>query len=183
MTVLAPRPQAGGALPLPAREPIESLPVLMLAPHSSCNCKCVMCDIWKDRQGLDLSVERLKGLMPELERLRVRRVCLTGGEPLMHANLRQFCDVLRDAGIGITLLSTGLLLERHASWLGESIDDVVVSLDGPPEIHDAIRRVRRAFELLARGVAAVRTALLTPHGPRAAASFSTSCDSAVNRSR
>jgi len=37
-------------------------------------------------------------------------------------------------------------------------DDVVVSLDGPREVHDLIRNVPRAFDRLAAGVAAVRAA-------------------------
>jgi MoaA/NifB/PqqE/SkfB family radical SAM enzyme len=38
------------------------------------------------------------------------------------------------------------------------VDDVVVSLDGPPDVHDRIRNVPRAFARLAEGVAAVRAA-------------------------
>ena len=26
---------------------LESLPILALSVHSACNCRCVMCDIWK----------------------------------------------------------------------------------------------------------------------------------------
>jgi len=39
-----------------------------------------------------------------------------------------------------------------ATWF----DDVIVSLDGPPEVHDKIRRVDQAFPLLEAGVQAVR---------------------------
>jgi MoaA/NifB/PqqE/SkfB family radical SAM enzyme len=35
-------------------------------------------------------------------------------------------------------------------------DDIIVSLDGPPEIHDAIRRVSGAYNLIRKGVVAVR---------------------------
>jgi MoaA/NifB/PqqE/SkfB family radical SAM enzyme len=52
-------------------------------------------------------------------------------------------------------LSTGLLIERYADQIIHCLDEVIVSLDGPPEIHDAIRRVPRAFDLLAAGVAAL----------------------------
>ena len=31
---------------------IHTLPVVALMPHSRCNCRCVMCDIWKaNRNG------------------------------------------------------------------------------------------------------------------------------------
>src|SRR5580658_8413997 len=29
---------------------IRELPVLVILPHSRCNCRCVMCDIWQIRQ-------------------------------------------------------------------------------------------------------------------------------------
>ncbi|HMU73003.1 MAG TPA: hypothetical protein PKD93_09685, partial [Ferruginibacter sp.] len=31
---------------------ISSLPIAILMPHSACNCRCVMCDIWKGNQDL-----------------------------------------------------------------------------------------------------------------------------------
>ncbi|HEV8147568.1 MAG TPA: SPASM domain-containing protein, partial [Bryobacteraceae bacterium] len=59
---------------------------------------------------------------------------------------------LRDNGIRTTLLSTGLLLKRCANRVVESIDDVIVSLDGPSGAHDVIRRVPGAFRMLREGV-------------------------------
>jgi MoaA/NifB/PqqE/SkfB family radical SAM enzyme len=73
----------------------------------------------------------------------------------MHSDLFRLCQFLRERKIRTTLLSTGLLIERHVNRIEEWIDDVIVSLDGPPEIHDAIRRVPGAFHLLARGLAAL----------------------------
>ncbi len=40
----------------------------------------------------------------------------------------------------------------------EYCDDIVVSLDGPADVHDRIRNVPRGFERLARGAAAVNSA-------------------------
>src|SRR5579872_2796720 len=36
---------------------IFSLPVLVLMPHSGCNCRCVMCDIWKANSDRRLLTE------------------------------------------------------------------------------------------------------------------------------
>jgi MoaA/NifB/PqqE/SkfB family radical SAM enzyme len=85
-------------------------------------------------------------------------VVLSGGEALMHSRLWELCAALRSAGIGITILSTGILLRRHAENVVRYCDDVVISLDGPREIHDAIRRIPGAFTKLVDGVAAVRAA-------------------------
>lgn len=140
---------------LPAREPIESLPVLILFPHERCNCRCLMCDIWKTKGRNELSPEEVRTWSAEWPGLGVRRVVLSGGEPLLHEQFASLCEALREAGVGTTLLSTGLLLERRAADVARLVDDVIVSLDGPRQVHDSIRRVPGAFDRLARGVEAL----------------------------
>lgn len=134
---------------------ITSLPVLILYPHSRCNCRCVMCDIWKESTSSEMAVADLERHLEDMERLAVRWVVLSGGEPLMHSEIFRVCSLLRNRGIRTTLLSSGLLLERNAERITRNVDDVIVSLDGPQEIHDRIRRVSRAFALLERGVQAI----------------------------
>jgi MoaA/NifB/PqqE/SkfB family radical SAM enzyme len=136
-------------------ERLERLPILVLEPHSRCNCRCVMCDIWKLTDVQEISAAELERHMADIERLRVEWVVFTGGEPLMHSDLFRLATLLRARGIRTTILSTGLLLERHAARIVESTDEVIVSLDGPAEVHDAIRRVPGAFERLAEGVRAI----------------------------
>jgi MoaA/NifB/PqqE/SkfB family radical SAM enzyme len=144
--------------PLPREDPITRLPILILFPHSRCNCRCLMCDIWRATTSAELAADEVAGWLAEWRGLGVRRVLLSGGEALMHSHLWDLCDHLRAAGIGITILSTGLLLRRHAAELARRCDDVVVSLDGPREIHNQVRNLPRAYEKLAEGVAAVRAA-------------------------
>jgi len=134
---------------------LDSLPVLILYPHSRCNCRCVMCDIWKTDSTLEISAAELERHAEDIARLRVEWVVFSGGEPLMHSDLFRLCRFLRSRNIRTTLLSTGLLVERHRDQIVDFLDDVIVSLDGPPEAHDAIRRVPGAFNLLAAGVAAL----------------------------
>jgi MoaA/NifB/PqqE/SkfB family radical SAM enzyme len=136
---------------------IHALPVVVLMPHSRCNCRCVMCDIWKaNRNGHTLSRDDLAAHLDDFRKLRVRRVVLSGGEALLHPNLFALCEWLKDLDVKITLLSTGLLLARYAAEIVQGCDDVIVSLDGSRAVHDAIRRVPRAFDRLAEGVAALK---------------------------
>ena len=114
-----------------------------------------MCDIWKDSTESEISERELERHLSDFERLSVQWVVLSGGEPLMHSDLFRLCTLLKKRDTRITLLTTGLLLERNAARIVDSIDDIIVSLDGPPEIHDRIRRVKGAFALLERGVAAI----------------------------
>jgi len=74
----------------------------------------------------------------------------------MNPELPELCAMLRAEKIRLTLLTTGLLLGKKADQVAASFDDVIVSLDGPPPVHDAIRRVAGAFSLLRTGVEALR---------------------------
>jgi MoaA/NifB/PqqE/SkfB family radical SAM enzyme len=135
---------------------LHSLPILALSVHSACNCRCVMCDIWKaNADKRELSLCDLDRHVADIRRLHVQRVMLTGGEPLLHSNLWALCDRLQEQGIGVTLVTTGLLLAPHAAAIARSVDDVVVSIDGPKDVHDAIRRVRGGYDRIARGLAAL----------------------------
>jgi MoaA/NifB/PqqE/SkfB family radical SAM enzyme len=121
-----------------------------------------MCDIWKVKTPDALSVHDVERLLVDLRALGTRRIVLSGGEPLMHPDLFGLCAPLRGAGIGLTLLSSGLLLEPFAARIAATFDDVVVSLDGPAQVHDRIRGVPGAFARLSRGVAALREAAPSP---------------------
>jgi MoaA/NifB/PqqE/SkfB family radical SAM enzyme len=161
VTILDPRPaqvRPEQHSPLPRLDPVTQLPILILFPHSRCNCRCVMCDIWRDTTKTEITAASVASWTDEWRALGVQRVVLSGGEALMHSQLWELCDHLRAAGIGITILSTGLLLRRHAAELVRRCDDVVVSIDGPQPIHDSIRNVPRAFERMADGIAAVKDA-------------------------
>lgn len=145
---------------------IESLPILALSVHSACNCRCVMCDIWKaNSEKREISSDDLSRHVDAIRSLRVQRVMLTGGEPLLHRNLWALCALLQTLKIRITLVTTGLLIDRHAPEIASCIDTVVISLDGPPEVHDAIRRVRGGVDRIAAGVMALHAELPTrpPH--------------------
>lgn len=135
---------------------VSSLPILILYPHSRCNCRCVMCDIWKITAAEEISAAALEAHLADIRALQVEWVVFSGGEPLMHSDLFRLTSLLKGCGIRTTILTTGLLLAENAARIVEGVDDVIVSLDGPPAVHDRIRRVAGAFARLEEGVRAVR---------------------------
>jgi Fe-coproporphyrin III synthase len=142
---------------------LESLPILALSVHSACNCRCVMCDIWKaNSEKREISEEDLDRHLDAIRKLRVQRVMLTGGEPLLHRNLWALCARLQALRIRVTLVTTGLLVEQHASAIAAAVDTVVISLDGDRDWHDRIRRVKGGFDRIARGVMALRAEYPAP---------------------
>jgi Fe-coproporphyrin III synthase len=139
--------------PLPLE--LTTMPILILNVHSHCNCRCIMCDIWKREIHEQVRVADLDRHRASLRNLGVRQVVLSGGEPLLHSDLGALCEFFRQENIRLTLLTTGLLLFKRAHDVSTLFDDIIVSIDGPREIHDAIRRVHGAFDLIAKGVAAI----------------------------
>jgi MoaA/NifB/PqqE/SkfB family radical SAM enzyme len=132
---------------------ITALPIAILMPHSSCNCRCLMCDIWKGNNNLkQLTKEDIGPLLSSFRKLGTRQIVMSGGEALLHKGFFELCELLKKENLNITLLSTGLLLQKHASRLLELVDDIIVSLDGTEKIHDSIRNINGAFKLLQEGV-------------------------------
>lgn len=136
---------------------ITNLPIVILMPHSSCNCRCVMCDIWKGNQNLkQLEEADLLGLLDTLKNFQTKQVVMSGGEALLNPNFFRLCEMLKQQGIKISLLSTGLTIKKHADQLVTWVDDIIVSLDGPGKLHDVIRNIPGAFDKLKVGIEAIR---------------------------
>jgi Fe-coproporphyrin III synthase len=131
---------------------IHALPVVVIFPHNQCNCRCVMCDIWRIREAREITPADLEQQLQSFRDLGVSWVVFSGGEPQLNKEWSCLARMLRLAGIRVTLLTAGLLLQSQAQAVVDSVDDVIVSLDGPPSVHDRIRRVPGAFEQLSEGV-------------------------------
>ncbi len=82
---------------------LERLPILVLEPPNRCNCRCIMCDIWKLTDACEISAAELERHLADIERLGVEWVVFTGGEPLMHSDLFRLSALLRARGIRTTV--------------------------------------------------------------------------------
>ncbi|HUS00373.1 MAG TPA: radical SAM protein [Chitinophagaceae bacterium] len=137
---------------------ISALPVVILMPHSACNCRCVMCDIWKGNRNLkQLTGTDITGLLSSLRKFGTRQVVMSGGEALLNPNFFSFCKILQDQNIKVTLLSTGLTLKKNAEDLVSLVNDIIVSLDGNEALHDTIRNIPGAYSKMKEGIAAIRS--------------------------
>src|ERR1700759_3304524 len=127
-------------------------------PHSACNCRCAMCDIWKDNKNLKQLTEKdVTGLLSSLKKFGTQEVLMSGGEALLNANFFRLCQLLKQNGIKVTLLSTGLTVKKHAHQILEFVDNLIVSLDGDEALHDAIRNIPNAFAKLKEGVEYIKS--------------------------
>lgn len=136
---------------------IKALPIVILMPHSACNCRCVMCDIWKGNRNLkQLNEQDIQGLLSSLKKFGTQQVLMSGGEALLNPHFFRFCEILNKEKIKVSLLSTGLTLKKNASMLVAYVNDIIVSLDGDEETHDRIRNIPGAFQKMKEGIADIK---------------------------
>ena len=140
---------------------------LRVSVTDRCDLRCVYC-MAEDMSFLPkrevLSLEELDRLLSNFVALGVRRLRLTGGEPLMRGNVMWLIERLgRHLGSGaldeLTLTTNGTQLAKYAAALAEAgIRRINVSLDSlDPARFKAITRWGRIEQVL-EGIAAAKRA-------------------------
>jgi len=136
---------------------ITTLPIVILMPHSACNCRCVMCDIWKHNNHLkQLTEQDVEGLLESLKKFKTVEVVMSGGEAILHPAFFSLCAILKKQNIKITLLTSGHAIKRHAESLVKYVDSIIISLDGTEEIHNKIRNIENAFIKTKESILAIK---------------------------
>ena len=137
---------------------------------SRCNMKCSFCDWWKMNMP-ELPTKKALTAIDEVCSLGVSFFDLSGGEPLLRKDLSILARKASSYGCLVSMNTNGTLLKSgRASEIADVFDVVVVSLDGPKEIHDKIRGVAGTYDkaieaiklLKARGVRVGVNSVVTP---------------------
>lgn len=134
-----------------------------------CNLRCVYCmppeGVRKQTHDQILSLEEIGEIARAAVELGVKKIRLTGGEPLVRRGVLSLCRELRRIPRlqELTLTTNGLLLPEMAAELkAAGVDRVNISLDTlDPEKYCRITRGGRLEDALA-GIQAARDAGLSP---------------------
>ena len=133
------------------------------AVTDQCNRKCAYCSIWR-RPDRDLPTDRILRVVDDLAQAGTLRISFTGGEPLLREDMGEIIRYAHEKGIETKMNSNGALVGEKKQVL-RYLDMLTLSLEGPAEIHDAIRgrgsfeEVREALETARKHH--VRTGLAT----------------------
>lgn len=147
----------------------RSITYLRVSVTDLCNLRCRYCmpeqGVCKREREDILSYEEIVEIVAAATELGVRKVRITGGEPLVRPGLPELCARLtRLPGLEeLDLTTNGLLLEEYAPALKASgVARVNVSLDTLRP--DRFREMTRGGELerVLRGIEAARASGLTP---------------------
>ena len=109
-----------------------------------CNLRCSHCYANAGEREEEMPVKALEKLAEEAIGLGFRQLIITGGEPLFHRerrDLTELCRRLRGRGSNLVLRTnlTGSFDDDTLRDVAASFDQVVVSIDGNEQTHDARR--------------------------------------------
>lgn len=151
----------------------RSLFDLRISVTDRCNFRCMYCmpqEIF-DSDYQFLQRDKLLGF-EEIERLArifvkhgVRKIRLTGGEPLLRRELEKLVEMLANIpGIDLTLTTNGALLANRAKALGDAgLKRISVSLDSlDNKVFTSMNGVGFPVEQVLEGIDAAATAGLSP---------------------
>jgi Fe-coproporphyrin III synthase len=105
-----------------------------------------------------MDLAAVRKLLPDLARLHSEVVLLSGGEPLLNPEWEAIAQTLRNAGLKLWLLSSGLSLAKHAQRAAALFDTITVSLDGTNRDTYAAIRGLDAFDKVCEGIRAAARA-------------------------
>jgi MoaA/NifB/PqqE/SkfB family radical SAM enzyme len=127
-----------------------------LKPTLRCNLRCEFCrfvssgDVFGKRDWLE--VEEWERIVDEIAPFQPY-VCLTGGEPTMVPWIGRLIAHIKRRGLTCVMTTNGTMLAARAAALIDSPPDLLIlSIDGPRELHDRVRMVDGTFDRAVEGI-------------------------------
>lgn len=127
-----------------------------------CNHRCAVCGQYGKKGYMKgdrakeflkvLPIEKYKRLVDEVSHYKPL-FYITGGEPFLYPDLVELMNYIKQKGCLATVVTNGVLLEKYAEEMVKNKwDMVMVSFDGPKEIHDKCRNFSGAYDTCFNGL-------------------------------
>lgn len=114
-----------------------------------CNLSCQYCDRHQ-RLPNEMTLPQIFAALQGLIEIGMKEISLDGGEALAHPHITEVVQWLAERQVIMRLNTNGVLVPKRTEVI-RRMQKVKISLDGPPEVHDAIRG-RGAFAKAARAI-------------------------------
>ena len=128
-----------------------------------CNLKCKICFEFGEnpqqtfKSGKDyenIPFEYLKTVIDEVSFFKPT-FYLSGGEPLLYPGIIELLEYLQNKKLYCLINTNGVLLEKYARNLVKlGVDKIIVSIDGPEEVHDLNRG--KTFKKIIEGIKIIK---------------------------
>jgi radical SAM protein with 4Fe4S-binding SPASM domain len=128
-----------------------------------CNLKCEMCpqaiDFEKKpssnllkqyKSNKEMTTDQILKLMDDAAAFGVKSVTITGGEPFLRKDMLPIIERIKSRGMECQLLTNGMLInaDTAARLVELGVEKITISVDGPADIHNKIRKHASSFERL-----------------------------------
>lgn len=156
------------AVLVPSRKQNQMVPPFLgLITTRACDLACQYCGFWTSgepglKMSLNLAQAAINWYFEVLRQTRIKKaeVHFFGGEPFNAAEVIDFAVGYSrikadEAGCAVhfEVATNGMFDHTRGEWIADNLDTVVLSLDGPADIHNRQRPGRRqqdSFEVVAR---------------------------------
>ena len=102
--------------------------------------------------GTPVSYLKLQNVVDEAHKYGAS-VTIRGGEPFLYSHIIDLLAYIKSKGMYASVETNGTLLKKHAESLVKlRLDSLLISVDGPEEIHDYVRGVKGAFAQIREGL-------------------------------
>lgn len=134
--------------------------VLQIHPTRRCNLTCLHCySASGPDQREELGIETLREALEDAAAEGYDVAGISGGEPLLYAELASLVQSARTRGFLTTVTTNGMLAtDRALSVIAPHLDLLAISLDGTPSSHERMRASPRAFSAMAGRLESIRAA-------------------------
>jgi radical SAM protein with 4Fe4S-binding SPASM domain len=122
-----------------------------------------MCGQWSEEgyirnriqdRGQRMNPEDWTRLVDEAARHTIRFIVVRGGEPFLFKGIIDLLKYINSKGIFISIDTNGTLLDNYIDDLGAlSNMHITFSVDGPEEVHDAVRNAPGSFQKMRQNIA------------------------------
>ncbi len=108
-----------------------SLPHLVWVITDKCFNHCPFC--FQPKTSTEINTDSIKETISLFKMLRVKKIDISGGEPLFYNDLILIIESLLENGINVTISTTGTGLPKNQQWVVDNaslLSRVIISLNG-----------------------------------------------------
>ena len=121
-----------------------------------CNLRCRMCGQWGESGSAryytpeilrqELGIDEIMAVIDDVKHFSPT-ITLFGGEPLLYRNIIEAIEVIKGNRLRVNIVTNGTLLKDYAKELVHlGLNEIIFSLDGPPDVHDRVRGRKGIFQ-------------------------------------
>jgi MoaA/NifB/PqqE/SkfB family radical SAM enzyme len=101
-----------------------------------------------------MTLEDWKRLVDEIAPHKIRFVLVRGGEPFLFKGIMELLRYVNAKGIFLSIDTNGTILDQYAEELSSiSNMHITFSVDGPEDVHDAVRCEKGSFQKIRQNIA------------------------------